>query len=214
MPVPIPSSPLGLCIIGCPFPKVKVEIFQDFACPYSARLWKTLSQENGVFDKVRANDELKSKIEFVMYNVPQPWHPQSPCMHEAYFAVQCAVKDEPTAVQKYLKAAFSAQGKLADYHAKDLSRVQIHEFCATIAEEAFEGTAKKEDVMKYLDFSHLSEANNNAGLGEVTKRLKFHIKHHRKRGVHVTPTVFVNDIENPGIESSFTVDEWMKMLTS
>ena len=58
-------------------------------------------------------------------------------------------------------------------------------------------------------FSFLAPQN---GLGEATKLLKFAIKHHRVRGVHVTPTVFVNSIEAPDISSSWNADKWMEKL--
>ena len=206
---PIPSRPLGIRILQTPNPIIKIELFQDLSCPFSARMWKTLSNE--VFNQVKNDEALKSQVEFIMHPVPQPWHPQSPCMHESLSAVQCAVNDDTTQVQKYLKLAFESQDKFTDLYMKDKSRAQIHEMCADMAQEA--GICKGE-VLKYLDFSHLTKEEPNMGLGDVTKRIKFSIKFHRKRGVHVTPTVFVNDVEDDSISSSFTADQWMGKIRS
>jgi len=52
------------------------------------------------------------------------------------------------------------------------------------------------------------------GLGEVTKLLKFHTKHHRTRGVHVTPTVYMNSIEAPDVSSGWSAEQWVEKLRS
>jgi len=52
------------------------------------------------------------------------------------------------------------------------------------------------------------------GLGEVTKLLKFAVKHHRTRGVHVTPTVYMNSIEAPDVSSGWTAEQWIEKLRS
>ena len=76
------------------------------------------------------------------------------------------------------------------------------------------GVDVKNKMMEYLDFSHLTEEEPNMALGETTKLLKFAIKYHRIRGVHVTPTVFVNGIEAPDISSGWTAEQWIEKLKS
>eukprot|EP00435_Cladocopium_sp_Y103_P032240 s1318_g8.t1 len=55
-----------------------------------------------------------------------------------------------------------------------------------------------------------------AGLGNagnaVTQHLKWAIKFHRVRGVHVTPTVFVNGLEAGIVSSDWSADEWAAFL--
>ncbi|CAM9170026.1 unnamed protein product, partial [Phaeothamnion confervicola] len=46
----------------------------------------------------------------------------------------------------------------------------------------------------------------------LTQDVKWICRHHRERGVHVTPTVFVNGIEATEISSSWTIDEWQDFL--
>jgi hypothetical protein len=38
--------------------------------------------------------------------------------------------------------------------------------------------------------------------------MKWSVKYHRARSVHVTPTVFLNGLEAPDISSSWTAAEW------
>ncbi|MEK9722523.1 MAG: hypothetical protein VW405_03420, partial [Rhodospirillaceae bacterium] len=58
----------------------------------------------------------------------------------------------------------------------------------------------------------LDGVTGNQGLGDVTQSLKWAVKYHRTRGVHVTPTVFVNGTEAPDVSSGWSADEWMEKL--
>jgi len=51
------------------------------------------------------------------------------------------------------------------------------------------------------------EGSLNTG-NAATPALKKFVRYHRVRGVHVTPTVFVNGIEATEIGSSWTGDQW------
>jgi protein-disulfide isomerase len=42
--------------------------------------------------------------------------------------------------------------------------------------------------------------------------LKWHVRSHRKAGVHVTPTVYVNGIEAVQVSSGWDADEWALFL--
>ena len=43
-------------------------------------------------------------------------------------------------------------------------------------------------------------------------RIKLHCRYHRRLGVHVTPTVFLNGEEATQISSSWTGQQWMEFL--
>ena len=51
----------------------------------------------------------------------------------------------------------------------------------------------------------------NAG-NSVGQLIKFYAKHGRKRGIHVTPTVLVNGIEEGDISSSWSLGQWTDYL--
>ena len=47
---------------------------------------------------------------------------------------------------------------------------------------------------------------------EATTALKWAVQYHRKRGIHTTPTVLVNGVENGLCSSGWTADQWDKFL--
>mmetsp|Transcript_2566 Transcript_2566/g.7524 ORF Transcript_2566/g.7524 Transcript_2566/m.7524 type:complete len:224 (+) Transcript_2566:99-770(+) len=219
MPPPLPSHPLGVRLIGNPSATLIVELFQDLCCPFSRKMCITLNQPGGVFERIRADPSLASKVEFIFHNVPQPWHPQSPVMHECMFAVALAVDHDPEKLKKYIVAAFDAFPDFADLHVVDKSRKEIQRMCvdiaaATLADEMGGADAVRTNILSHLSFDHLTEEEPHMGLGEVTKLLKFHTKHHRTRGVHVTPTVYMNSIEAPDVSSGWSAEQWVEKLRS
>lgn len=219
MPPPLPSHPLGVRLLCNPSATLVVELFQDLCCPFSRKMSMTLNQPGGVLDQIGTDPALAAKVEFVFHNVPQPWHPQSPVMHECMFAVALAVDHDPEKLKKYISAIFNAWPTFADLHAADKTRKELHSMCADIAADALAdemggADAVREKVLSHLSFGHLTEEEPNMGLGEVTKLLKFAVKHHRTRGVHVTPTVYMNSIEAPDVSSGWTAEQWIEKLRS
>ena len=219
MPPPLPSRPLGVRLLGNPSATVVVELFQDLCCPFSRKMCITLNSPGGVFDQIRADPGLAAKVEFIFHNVPQPWHPQSPVMHECMFAVSLAVEHDADLLKKYIRAAFNAFPEFADLHVADKTRKELHLMCADIAAETLGDEMGGADVVRkkvlsHLSFDHLTQDEPHMGLGEVTKLFKFAVKHHRTRGVHVTPTVFMNSIEAPDVSSGWSTGQWMEKLRS
>ncbi len=93
-----------------------------------------------------------------------------------------------------------------DDHAKDLSRIQIYEKLVVIGGES------NYDVSYLSGLLRLNDVKGNNGLGVVTQHLKWPVKYHRMRGVHVTPTVFINGIESPDISSGWSYNEWLEKI--
>lgn len=54
-----------------------------------------------------------------------------------------------------------------------------------------------------------TEVNTGSGLFQD---VKWYTKHHRKRGMHVTPTVIVNGLEDEAISSGWDTPQWMEHL--
>ena len=93
-----------------------------------------------------------------------------------------------------------------DDRAKNLSRVQIYEKLAAIGGES------GYDISSLSALLSLKDVKGNDGLGNVTQHLKWAVKYHRMRGVHVTPTVFINGIEVPDVSSEWSYKEWLEKL--
>lgn len=48
---------------------------------------------------------------------------------------------------------------------------------------------------------------------ETTQMVKWSTRYHRTRGVHVTPTVFVNGQEATKVSSGWSADEWGALIS-
>eukprot|EP00434_Breviolum_minutum_P017198 symbB.v1.2.015183.t1/scaffold1044.1/size142232/4 len=190
---PLPSEPMGV-----PWSKaggaVVVELFLDLCCPFSKRMLHTVAGD------VAASYE--GKVNFIFHTVVQPWHAQSSYMHEASLAV--LKLHGPEAFWKYVVALSEHQENYFDDKTFDKSRQQIYRDLAILAHE--QGYDDKK-IMARLQLAGLGNAGN-----AVTQHLKWATKFHRVRGVHVTPTVFVNGLEAGIVSSDWSPDEWKAFL--
>eukprot|EP00755_Sulcionema_specki_P022370 Sspe_Gene.76336::Locus_47696_Transcript_1_1_Confidence_1.000_Length_723::g.76336::m.76336 len=171
-----------------------VELFLDLDCPFSAKMFST------VYGSVEPAVKTR-KIAFFFNPVPQPWHPQSCVMAEAFLAVQAIA---PAKVLNFARLVFEArEAKYVDRVTKDKSRIQLYHELAVEAEAAGVG---KDDFLQKLSIS-------DEGGTAVTPALKKAVKYHRISKVHVTPTVFINGKE-ADISSSASQEQWMKLLSN
>ncbi len=106
----------------------------------------------------------------------------------------------------YILNIFNEQTNFFDDRAKNLSRIQIYEKLVVIGGET------GYDIPSLSALLSLKGVKGNDGLGDVTQCLKWAVKYHRMRGVHVTPTVFINGIEAPDVSSGWSYKEWLEKL--
>lgn len=202
MAPPLPPAPLGIKLTNAPSPTVIVEMFHDVCCPYSKKMFETVY--DGLLPALM-NEGVLRRIEFLWHSVPQPWHAQSCCMHDAVMAAKIS---EPALVGGYISAIYAQQTDFFDDKIKDLSRTQLYGMLAEI------GSTCGYDPKALTSLLSLESVQGNAGLGDVTQHLKWAVKHHRTRGVHVTPTVYINGIEAGDVSSGWTSEEWMDKIKS
>eukprot|EP00418_Pyrodinium_bahamense_P051952 CAMPEP_0179179544 /NCGR_PEP_ID=MMETSP0796-20121207/88861_1 /TAXON_ID=73915 /ORGANISM="Pyrodinium bahamense, Strain pbaha01" /LENGTH=266 /DNA_ID=CAMNT_0020883211 /DNA_START=14 /DNA_END=814 /DNA_ORIENTATION=- len=192
---PLPSQPLGVAWpsqagVG----SVVVELFLDLCCPFSKKMIKTLA--SGVAAQYEGN------VTFVFQSVVQPWHAQSSYMHEASLAVLDV--GGPAAFWKFALAVLDSQEEFFDDKVYDKTRQQLYEQLANIAGST---GVDAEEVLAKLNLAGPGNAGN-----AVTQRLKWATKLHRVRGVHVTPTVYVNGLEAGVVGSGWAAEDWQKFL--
>ena len=101
---------------------------------------------------------------------------------------------------------FGAQENFFDDATADKTRNQIYAELAEIV-----GPATGLEAAKIIDMVTVGEGNSG---NKITGQLKFAIKYHRVRSVHVTPTVFLNSVESPDISSGWTAAQWNEKLSS
>lgn len=200
MAPPLPPTPVGIRLTRASSPTLVVELFHDVCCPFSKKMFETVF--GSVIPELERSDG-SDRVEFLWQSVPQPWHAQSCCMHDAVMAA--AIIDRNKA-GTFISNVFAKQADFFDDMSKDLSRVEIYARLAAIGGESGYDTSALSRLLS------LEEVQGNQGLGDVTQHLKWAVKYHRVRGVHVTPTVFVNGTEAPDVSSGWSADEWLNML--
>ncbi|KAH3902538.1 DsbA family protein SCDLUD_000117 [Saccharomycodes ludwigii] len=176
-----------------------IELYLDYACLFSAKIfdrWFNNLEDNPV---VQNNPNLQFKFVHVI----QPWHPFSTLIHEVAIIVAIYKPDQ---FWKYSKQLFKDYSKFwRDSMIVNKSFSQLYEELANHAFEHVEGLDKDFILSKLV----ISKGKD----GIVEKQVKYFTRYHRQNGVHVTPTVAVNGVIVPSIESSTdlsTVDQLVR----
>mmetsp|Transcript_47378 Transcript_47378/g.120939 ORF Transcript_47378/g.120939 Transcript_47378/m.120939 type:complete len:208 (-) Transcript_47378:897-1520(-) len=203
MPPPIPRRPIGWTM-GPANADVKLGMFLDYVCPFSAKQYKALREE--VYPAYK-----DKSFSVTMYHQVQPWHPQGTICHEAGLAVgELSGHD---AFFKFSDELFAtAKDKFFDVHTFDMTRNDLISKVCEIAGTT--GTADPEEVKKLLAMLVVKDENSvyakNPG-SAMTQPLKFHTKFARQNGIHVTPTTMINGLIFDS-SSSWGLSEWKEVL--
>lgn len=194
-----PKTPLGHRIGPADAP-IKIEVWYDFACPFSAKSFLTITKE--VLPAYA--EKAPSKIQFLHYQYPQPWHAPGAYAAEISLAVEAV---DPTKYLATCQLFFAEQQKLVfDCVSYDMTRTAMYEKLATAAAEAT--GVDKAAILEKVKFLGSSPNSGN----EMGQMMKWYVKHGRKNGIHVTPTVYVNGIEEGTISSGWTLEQWSEYL--
>ena len=172
-----------------------VELYLDLVCPFSARLWSTVVVDNKLPEK------FQSQIQFIFRHQIQPWHIQSTLVHTVIMAV---AREHPARLFDAITALFKRQRELFDEHIEDKSQVEIYQKILSIVHE-------ETQIQLDLEQFRIKRTEANAG-NALTTDVKYHIKYARKHAVHVSPTVFIDGLEDSEISSSWTNEQWTKYL--
>jgi hypothetical protein len=195
---PLPPTQCGtiVSLAGKSAP-ILIECYLDLICPYSSKLYRTLYE--GVLPK------LDGDIIVVIHQVIQPWHPQGTAVHEAALAVK---QVSPKAYTTYLNAIYTAfdKGEFKDDKTWDKSRLQIYDDLLALVPSNVDAAKVKSLLMP-------TGTGGNEG-NAMLQEIKWAVKTHRTRGVHITPTVFVNGLEASVVSSGWTAGEWLSFLES
>jgi len=183
-----------------PEPFLVLEAFVDYCCPFSALMFKRLTEE-----VIPHYNKDFPRIKLIIQQVPQPWHMQSSLMHESVCAVRHLYGINVT--NTYQTLLLSRRDEYTDVVCQDETRNQICQRLSDLA-AVVEGV-ESEAVMSRLRIRLIDNERNSGS--ESTRVLKFYIKQHRQLGIHVTPTCRINGVV---IETSsgFTLDNWVALL--
>jgi hypothetical protein len=114
---PLPTPDLHARAKGPIEAPVTLSAWLDYACPFSAKLFKTVTTQ--------VLPHYGDKVRFVFYHQPQPWHPQSSMLHEAAIGVYHLGGVD--AFWKFSAALFDAATDFYDANTYDKSRSKIYE---------------------------------------------------------------------------------------
>ena len=177
----------------CSRDAMSIEIFLDYNCPYSGKMFKKIIEE--VIPQLIKIDGNINNYEFTFINVIQPWHGiQSSILHDVSFAISRVI---PKAFYPISKILFDNIKKFYDSEVIDKSRNEIVEEILQL----IPGEIISSDGIKQIKDLLSLQGNGNIGNG-VSIDNKYFTRYSRTLGIHITPTVVVNGIIQSQIESS------------
>jgi len=145
-----------------------------------------------------------NSIQFLHYQYPQPWHAPGAYAAEVSLAVELV---DPSKYLATCQHFFEQQQDLCfDCVSYGMTRADMYAKLAAAAADATGVDAAA--VYEKVQFLGTSPNAGNA----VGQLVKWYAKHGRKNGIHVTPTVLVNGIEEPSISSGWSLDAWSEYL--
>ncbi|KAK3945459.1 hypothetical protein QBC46DRAFT_372294 [Diplogelasinospora grovesii] len=190
-------------------PMHTVELYLDYVCPFSAKMFKTI-----VVDLLPAlrqeSPDLLDDVQFIFRPQVQPWHPSSTLCHEAALAVlRLGTHAQFWGVSR---ALFERQNEFFDVSVVNETRNQTYRRLCDLAAAATQGI-DAEQMYRLLEIPEnpAEDGSLNAG-NAVTNDLKVVVKMARLVGVHVSPTVIFDGIVANEISSSWTVGDWVDYL--
>ncbi|KAL4780044.1 hypothetical protein BJX76DRAFT_339222 [Aspergillus varians] len=180
-----------------------LELYLDYVCPFSAKLFKTF------YTAARPIiiERYQSRLQVIFRQHIQPWHPSSTLTHEAGAAI---LKIAPDKFWAFSVALFEHQQEFFDVNVVNETRNQTYERLAKIGESV---GINKHEILQLLIVAEKPDEGGQMNTGnKVTNDIKLMVRASRVVGVHVSPTVYFNGIEEPEISSSFTASQWEQWL--
>ncbi|CDR45027.1 CYFA0S16e01288g1_1 [Cyberlindnera fabianii] len=170
-----------------------VDIYLDYACPFSAKLF--INWYENLYPKLTT--EYENQVQFVFRNYIQPWHPTSNLLHEAALAVAQLQPDW------FLEASYQLMKNITQFYDSEtfgLTRHQIYDKVYDVCIGPNNSQITKEDFIEKLYIKKTDKPSNSGNA--VTNDVKVFTRIGRQNGVHVTPTILINGYKDGSIESS------------
>ncbi|KAG0033474.1 hypothetical protein BGZ82_006090 [Podila clonocystis] len=206
----LPPKYSGHRIAGVSAAEHTLELYLDYVCPFSAKIW------NQVYHHVVPwlEQEHPGKVQVIVRNQIQPWHPSSTLTAEAALAVESI---DTSLFASFSDVLFLHQKKFFDESVIEKSRRDQYEALATLAITALpkSHTFTKGRILELLHISAVEDAEKSTNIGnKVAADLKYFIKLGRQTGIHVSPTALWDGLVENAISSGWTLDAWKEFLTS
>ncbi len=185
--------------------KHTIELYLDYVCPFSAKMFKTFYKEVvPLIEKKYTNPGVR----VIFRQQIQSWHPSSTLVHEAGAAI---LKTSPKSFWAFSEKLFQQQNDYFDVNVVNETRNNTYKRLAKLA-GSVDGVEEK-TVLDLLLVSDKPAEDGSLNIGnKVTNDVKLMVKANRLTGVHVTPTVLFNGVEERSISSGWTVEQWEEWL--
>ena len=144
-----------------------VELYLDYVCPFSAKMFKTVY--DSVFPLVETN--YADKVQFIFRQQIQPWHPSSTLTHEAGAAV---LRLAPTKFYEFSNSLFKHQAEYFDVNVVHETRNETYHRLAKLADGVGIEGGRLLDLLKVSDKPG-DDGSLNAG-NAVTNDVKLMVK--------------------------------------
>ena len=182
-----------------------IELYLDYVCPFSAKMFKTIQTSvRPLLEKKYS----KPGVRLIFRQQIQPWHPSSTLVHEAGAAV---LRVAPASFWQFSELLFEKQKEYFDVNVVNEPRNATYKRLAQLAGQV-EGVDGKK-IYDLLEVNDKPGEDGSLNIGnKVTDDIKLMVKANRLTGVHVTPTVLFNGIEDRSISSGWTAEQWEEWL--
>ncbi|ORY77744.1 hypothetical protein BCR37DRAFT_382641 [Protomyces lactucae-debilis] len=188
-----------------------IELYLDFVCPFSEKLFYTLFHH--VLNADHGPKPFLKKIQFLFRNQVQPWHPSSTLLHEASLAVAVINRHAPHVWWHVASILFQKSKEFYDTATAHETRQETYNRLADIIVPESDGSITREELLSLLSIDKTAPGKTPTNGGNrVTDLLKQQIKLGRQTGIHVSPTVLVNGLVEGKISSSWTPEDWCTYL--
>jgi protein-disulfide isomerase len=182
-----------------------LEVFLDYCCPFSGKMFRTLQDE--VAPAIRDNGDWAPRITLIFRQQPQPWHPSSTLLHEAALAVLAISPDK---FWSFSRSLFDHSSEYYDVNVVNETRNNTYRRLAALAKDAGVDEGKVYDMLAIPETAPASGSLNTGN--KVTPDMKLIVKMHRLMSTHVTPTVIFDGVVQNAISSSWNLDQWKEWL--
>lgn len=193
-------------------PKNVVNLYLDYNCPFSAKMFFTLTKAIPEVEK-----QFPDKFQFVFVNVVQPWHPQSTLLHEYSFVIGQLLRQQVPEESNlwFWKVSYELFANKEKFYDSVTANIGRNDFYAKINDVVFNALnlpISKEETLAALQIKEtdLQHAENGGNIAAAD--VKYFTRYARGLGIHFTPTVSVNGIVAAQISSSSTIEEFSDVL--
>jgi len=174
-----------------------MEVFIDPICPFSKKAYEmTKDLATTLRPSTQDQDGAQFALRYILWL--QPYHAQTPLIAKILFAVKSL---SPEKFFLALDAVYENRATMfTDAQTASLTQVQMVDRTAQLVSEAT-GLAKGQIVELAIIQA------------ETLQDLRWHTRYGRQNGVHWSPTFMINGLIVPGADSTWSLDQWVELLT-